>query len=153
MGLSMEQRLQRLVHGRETGSMTTKNKHNLKNTTIPRRPIDTSRGKDWPESVPILGPNDFCEGSYGNGRGQFCLLGHCNKTFTSPVDRGVVRRALHVRILQLDGEHISIFNDLYSTRGLRAKLWNSVMADLGYMEGNPEADRPAQDVGWYLKRA
>lgn len=105
----------------------------------------------WPDEVPILSARNLCRHVLANGKGQRCLLGHCETAKLSTAESWIgfmvfpkVRLALlrAARQLGLEGaqHQVAAFNDdKRNTKTQLARVWNLAMANLGYVVGNPEA--------------
>ena len=124
---------------------------------------------DCPETVPVLERRNFAKGRYHDEEGRHCLLGHCENVFPGNICyHGVlinkcgvqVGKLINNEILALEKHNdyvpgasnfncgsselvsIPIFNDSpLVPKTILARLWNRVMAKMGYTEGNPEADK------------
>jgi len=113
----------------------------------------------WPKTVKVLTASDFIEGQLEKG-GKACLLGHYLREVGGPLRRGSDREKVYKAMVRrtvgylnkMKGSYsgsysgpfsgdrqVAHFNDVKATRAFRAKLFNRVMADFGYTEGNPEA--------------
>lgn len=119
-------------------------------------PAKVNKRLPWPEEVKVLESKDFCEGTF-HYRSQSCLQGHALKVAgfkkrnapnigtpewheaVKVVEAVLDRVEDYLKKMGWEG-NLAPFNDVESTRAFRAKLMNRVYADLGYTEGNPEAD-------------
>ena len=104
------------------------------------------------DTVPILGPEDFCRGEAHNGDTS-CLLGWMEHVFGYGTDLGgkdigdTILDTIHEVFPNQYFGSIPEFNDRMIDgngpqipRGTLASIWNRAMAKLGFIVGNPECD-------------
>jgi hypothetical protein len=103
----------------------------------------------WPKTVPILTAKDICRCSYSGPGNSHCLIGWQRKAFgheyeskTARVVRLALCEEIGKPVVNSDAAFrpITLFNDNDKIPATKiAKLWNRVMAKLGYVVGNPQA--------------
>ena len=95
----------------------------------------TKRKPEWPEQVPILDASDICKNDYNGPNNTRCLDEWMRITFPICRVRMRVQERLRAKILSKSGGllmHLEHYNDIYPKKE-SAKLWNEVMAELGYV--------------------
>jgi hypothetical protein len=108
--------------------------------------------KKWPKEVPVLVAGDICKGRLMD-KEKYCLMGWAYNSFgrrtpsgwfrNSPESRKVLAMLRDACRKELgyspQGDPIPVYNDSFRrSKAAIAKVWNQVMAKLGYVVGNPE---------------
>ena len=115
----------------------------------------------YPKTVSILSKDDICRGAFVGPRGKRCLLGQTLVDFRCPQARDRVKQKIYKEIMIINkyckqdnlytdthiAHCIAAFNDsgLVSLSVL-ARIWNRVMARLGYVTNNPEANKLREPI-------
>lgn len=99
----------------------------------------------WPDEVPVLSGTNICRDSYGRGAKR-CLAGWymhalCNDSFHQ-FTRVAAEEANAMGLQDVCASAVSSVNDSRRNRLSQiARLWNRVVARLGYVVNNPECTK------------
>lgn len=91
------------------------------------------------KSLPLLKATDLCEHRLQGRNGSRCLYGHVSQLPMPQQEFVWDRLTAYIRVVGYGPSVVSFNDDHGVSRPLRARIWNKVVADLGYTEGNPEA--------------
>ncbi len=106
----------------------------------------------WPETVPVLEPDNFCRGAETRGA-RHCLVGWVEAAFNEMAYDSNREIKVIDEICAVAEEFgaagadeaaeyrspPSVNDNPKNSRKLLARIWNRAMANLGYVVNNPEA--------------